>query len=136
MDEARLELARQWLAKARRDLTAAERLRGGQDPLLDVAVYHCQQAAEKALKAYLAWCDLPVPKTHDLIDLLERCQARDPAFASLHEAAEALTPYSVAFRYPGDVLEPDPADADEALAYARTVLAFVVARLPEAVRPA
>jgi len=32
---------------------------GGDEPFLDTAVYHCQQAAEKALKAYLTLKDAP-----------------------------------------------------------------------------
>jgi hypothetical protein len=30
------------------------------------AVFHCQQAAEKALKGFLAWHDVPFRKTHTL----------------------------------------------------------------------
>ena len=40
-------------------------------PIFDVAVYHCQQAAEKALKAYLVFYDQRVAKTHDVGLLLE-----------------------------------------------------------------
>jgi HEPN domain-containing protein len=29
----------------------------GEEPYLDTAVYHCQQAAEKAIKAYLTYRD-------------------------------------------------------------------------------
>jgi len=44
-----------------------------------------------------------------------------------------LTPYAVAFRYPGDVVEPEPSDAEEAFRLARLVLGFVMARMPEEV---
>lgn len=39
-----------WLAKAFNDLRASEVLIAASPPLLDEAVFHCQQAAEKALK--------------------------------------------------------------------------------------
>ena len=42
------------MEKARRDLASAIRLLDGEPPYLDTAVYHCQQAAEKALKGFLA----------------------------------------------------------------------------------
>ncbi len=48
-----LEEARAWLTKATRDLQAAEYLAMAEAPLLDIVVYHCQQAMEKALKGYL-----------------------------------------------------------------------------------
>lgn len=50
-DEAKRDLMRRWLVKAWHELAAAGKLSGGPDVYLDVAIYHCQQAAEKALKA-------------------------------------------------------------------------------------
>lgn len=49
MDEVR-QSALEWLAKARRDLQAAQRMIKSEEPLLDTGAYHCQQAGEKALK--------------------------------------------------------------------------------------
>ena len=53
MVDAELVEVRQWLLKARRDLESAKVLFDRE--LNDTSVYHCQQAAEKSLKAYLAW---------------------------------------------------------------------------------
>ena len=36
------------------------------EPLLDTAIYHCQQAAEKVIKGWLQSQDDPFPKTHDV----------------------------------------------------------------------
>ncbi len=44
MDEAKRDLVRAWLTKARRDLLSARVLAAGSEPILDTAVYHCQQA--------------------------------------------------------------------------------------------
>ncbi|MBN2886407.1 MAG: hypothetical protein JXM75_06865 [Chromatiaceae bacterium] len=49
-------------------------------------------------------------------------------------AAEFLTPFATAFRYPGDALDPDPDDVAKAIALAETVLNFVLTRMPETVR--
>jgi HEPN domain-containing protein len=38
-----------------------------------IACYHCQQSAEKALKAFLMYCDIEPPKTHNLSLLCEMC---------------------------------------------------------------
>jgi hypothetical protein len=42
-----------WLEKALRDLKSAKKLFESDEPILDTAIYHTQQCAEKALKAYL-----------------------------------------------------------------------------------
>ena len=123
---------RQWLLKADHDLRSARQLLVADPPLLDTAVYHCQQAAEKALKGYLTFKDCPFQKVHVLSVLVEQCMEVDPSFAGLQDPADLLTPYAIAFRYPGDVLEPEPADVKEALEAAEKVLKFVLAQLPEA----
>jgi len=45
-------LTRNWLAKAREDVLTADRAAEA-PPLVHSVLFHCQQAAEKALKAYL-----------------------------------------------------------------------------------
>jgi len=134
MDEAKQQEIRQWLIKASRDLAPAERLLAGDPPYLDTAVYHYQQTAEKALKAYLTLKDSPFRKVHDLSALVEQSSEFDGTFVQLREAAETLTPYGVAFRYPGSVLEPAPSEAKEALRFARIVLDFVAGKIPAKVK--
>lgn len=126
MDE-KAELIQQWLTKACNDLRSARRLYSDRPPLLDTAAYHCQQAAEKA---YLALHDVPFRKPHLLVPLLADCEQLDPAFMELAEATEVLTPFATAFRYPGDVSDPDPADVVEAIELAQIVLVFVLTRMP------
>lgn len=45
MNDSGQELRRSRVRKARHDLAAARKLASSDDPYLDVAVYHCQQAA-------------------------------------------------------------------------------------------
>jgi HEPN domain-containing protein len=130
MDSAKAAEVRQWLVKADHDLQSAQRLMAGDPPLLDTAVYHCQQAAEKSLKAYLALNDVPIQRIHILGILLEQCMQFDASFSTLQEIADVLTPFAVAFRYPGDYVEPEPGDAEDALKSAGIVFDFVVARMP------
>jgi HEPN domain-containing protein len=61
-----LKLHESWLKKGRHDLTSAQVLFSGDEPVLDTAIYHTQQCAEKALKAFLAFKKQPIMKTHDL----------------------------------------------------------------------
>lgn len=134
MDDAKTKEIRQWLIKAEHDLGSARWLLTGDAPFLDTAVYHCQQTAEKALKAYLTLRDTPFQKVHDLTALIEQCEGLDRTFEQIRDACEILTPYATAFRYPGDVLEPDLSDVEEALRLAKIVLDFVHQRMPEKVK--
>ena len=65
-------LSRQWLLRAQRDLKTADRLAADAD-LAGMVTFHCQQAAEKALKGYLASRNQPFRRTHDLRELLGQC---------------------------------------------------------------
>ena len=60
---------RAWVRKAEADYRSAERLHECKPPDHDVVCFHCQQAAEKYLKAILEEGGLPIPKTHDVIRL-------------------------------------------------------------------
>jgi HEPN domain-containing protein len=128
MDDAHYHEIQQWLLKSQRDLEAAKVL--FEHGLFDVVVYHCQQSAEKALKAYLVYQEVILQKTHNLVVLLESCLAFDINFEILRDSAEILTPYATEFRYPGDTIEPEKYEAEEALAIASLVLNFVVKLLP------
>lgn len=129
MDDAKALEIRQWLTKAVHDLRSARRLFSDEPPLLDTAVYHCQQSAEKSLKAYLTLQDISFLKTHLLTVLVEQCILQDDDFENLRNAAEILTPYATAFRYPGDSLEPIAADVEEAIQLADEVYSFVLNKM-------
>ncbi len=134
-DPALVADTRAWLAKALMDLRAAEQLLRAAPPLLGGVVFHCQQAAEKAWKAFLFWHDVPFRKTHNLRELGEACVALDSSLQPLAERAEDLTQFAWLFRYPGEPEEPAQEEAEAALALARAVYDAVLARLPEEVRP-
>jgi HEPN domain-containing protein len=98
-------------------------------------MFHAQQAAEKSMKALLAWNDVPFRKTHSLEELGQQCVAMDPTLGPVADQAVPLTEYAWKFRYPGEVDEPDRARAEEALAAARNVFECVLARVPAGARP-
>ena len=133
MDRSNATEAGQWLIKADHDLQSAKRLMDGEPPLLDTAVYHCQQAAEKSLKAFLALNDVPIQRVHILGMLVEQCMEFDITFQELREIADVLTPFAVVFRYPGDYEEPALVDTQDALKSAGVVFDFVVERMPKGI---
>jgi hypothetical protein len=68
--------------------------------------------------------------------LVEQCKELDIEFEQIMDFSSILTPYAIAFRYPGDVIEPDPQDADEALRLAVEVFDFVLNKMPDDVKKA
>jgi HEPN domain-containing protein len=124
MVDFKAKLTTEWLQKAHHDLRSARRLMQPA-PILDTAVYHCQQAAEKALKGYLTSHDVTVQKTHDLTVLLTQCVDFDTRFTVLYDACDILTPYGTAFRYPGSEFLPEIEDAEAALVLANDIVDFV-----------
>ena len=99
------DLLRQWLRKADGDLRAAERLAGAPKDY-DAVAFHCQQAAEKYLKARLAVTGTDSPRTNDLRRLLLLLQPVELFTAQELSMADLLTPFGVAIRYPGEDDEP------------------------------
>jgi hypothetical protein len=69
--ELLLDETGQWLRRADADLRAAELCAG---ELPGEALYHCQQAAEKLLKAFLTWNQTPSGK-HTNCESWQRCAA-------------------------------------------------------------
>lgn len=134
-DAARAADTRGWLRRAAADLRAADVDLAADPALIGDAVFHCQQAAEKALKALLAWHDVPFRKTHDLAEIGQQCIGLDRSLEPVCRRAEALTTFAWIFRYPGELEEPSVEDAVSALALARDVYNSVLSRLPEEVRP-
>ena len=94
---------RQWLDIAESDLGVARHLFELYRPMpLEIICYHCQQCAEKALKALYITLDIPggVPRTHDLSLLLDQMRNAVTIDDSLYDLADTLTPYGTAARYP------------------------------------
>ena len=134
-DPSKVAECRAWLERTSADLDSAAILLGATRPRPDTALFHRQQAAEKAWKAFLVWHDVPFRKTHNLRELGASCTAVDASLGSLPERAEDLTQFAWMFRYPGEPEMPSREEADEALSLAREVYEAILARLPEEARP-
>jgi len=64
-------------------------------PLIEDALFHCQQAAEKASKGFLTAHDRIFRKTHDLDALGCLCEAVDPTLTSALGSARDLTVFFI-----------------------------------------
>lgn len=74
MADEKLKEIQAWFTKAANDIRGAEVDLAANPPLVEDALFHCQQAAEKAMKAFLASHDTIFRKTHDLDELASACE--------------------------------------------------------------
>ena len=98
----------EWIEKAEGDwATASREMRARKAPNYDAVCFHAQQCAEKYLKAILQEHNLPFPKTHDLVILIELLKAVEPHWMGLKPELRKLTGWAVYLRYPGETADQD-----------------------------
>lgn len=125
---------KEWLAFARTDYESARYLNGA--PFyprpFNVICYHCQQAAEKAVKALIVYFGSQggMPKVHDISFLLNQIKhivqekKGIEVEYSLLLIADSLSKYGVAPRYPNEI-EVDERQVQKALADSEAILNWV-----------
>ena len=104
-DEVRRTLVEKWLAKADQDFGVAKQLYSDGARYAEAIGFHCQQAIEKYLKAYLTLHGIEAPKTHNLIELRLLAGRADKGLAEELVEITMLNPFGVEYRYPGDAPE-------------------------------
>lgn len=93
----------------------------------DLICYHCQQAAEKYLKALLLHYGQPVKRTHDLEELLDLIFPFENSInANVYNKALIIKNYAVHIRYPNPFTDPSEADVLEAVTCAGFFRDFAV----------
>jgi HEPN domain-containing protein len=117
------DIIKEWLYLAHEDIDSAKLLQAMRPQHREIIVFHCQQAAEKYLKAYLQSNGVTPPKIHELETLCELCANFDSAFDELAAACSILTPFGVQPRYPYEMNLTDGSTA-KALQYAEQVSNF------------
>lgn len=125
-------LLRQWIEKAEADLEVAQRMAAEAADNLrirEIVGFHCQQAAEKYLKALLTRYQIEFPKTHDITTLLQLVGSASSSLADSLSGARWLTPFGVEIRYPSDTAEMLPGDEAKAIEIASQVKQVVLAIL-------
>ena len=131
MDKYKAEILHQWLDKANDDLRSAEFLSTMHHPTPDeIICFHCQQSAEKYLKAFIFLKDIEPEKTHDLIKLLDICQEYNVNFSALLSKIMVLNRYGVMPRYPNE-LDITIDDVKTAISNTKCVQEYVVNLIKE-----
>jgi len=118
----------EWLKFAENDLEVVRILSNHHPMQLEIICYHCQQATEKALKAYLLHNDQIPPKIHNLESLVDLCVELSTDFNEIVEECEYLNPFGVQPRYPFG-FELVDSDAMNAAKRSEKVVAFIRNRI-------
>ena len=125
-----MEFILPWIEKAENDISSAFHLAETMHPVpAGIVCFHCQQAAEKYLKAFLVYNNQEPPKTHDLIELAKLCNNFNTEFSLIFPKCEYLLPFASHTRYPG-TSDPEGEDIKTALVYAKAIIELVKSKLP------
>ena len=133
MKPSGLDEGRRWMAQAERDLDAAELLAGGKH--FNLACFHAQQAAEKAVKAFLYAQGVEDPWGHSVGQLLEDARSFDVRFADVVHVGALLDKFYIPTRYPNGLPGGIPSsayseqEAQEAMHKAREILRAMAERM-------
>jgi HEPN domain-containing protein len=118
---------KKWMELAENDLLIASFISEGKPLITDIACFHIQQGIEKYLKAFLAYSQTEVPKTHDIDYLLELCMNIDVDFSVIDP--KNVNDYAVRFRYPHDAEMPSSDELSEYFHIARQVKELVLGKV-------
>ena len=125
------DIVNEWLEIAYDDYNIARHLYCHMDPKpLEGICYHCQQSAEKSLKAYICANSIEVSKTHEVGWLCLQCSELDKSFLEFRKDCEKLTLYATRTRYPSKI-EIDDDDAKKALQQALNIYEFVSEKIQQ-----
>lgn len=125
MDEKKIDFIKEWIYEANNDLGLAQFVIDNNGKYYDLVCFHCQQAAEKFLKAYIIYLRLYYRKVHDLNYLLNVIEKKKKISKSLHKKAEVLNEYSIDSRYPDYWHDPTLEETKECIEYAKSFKKFI-----------
>lgn len=119
--------AGEWFNFARQDLSVAQHLYDTFYPKpLEIICYHCQQSAEKAIKALIVnkGSQGGLPRSHDISFLLEQISKMYVIPEKFYDYGDTLSPYGVASRYPHELFL-EERNAEQALHFSKEIVEWV-----------
>ena len=90
----------EWIQLADEDLYSARILSDAPRKPFEIICYHCAQAIEKYLKAYLIYNDKIPEKTHNLRFLNDLCVEIDKEFQNITSLCDYINRFANDIRYP------------------------------------
>ena len=119
----------QWIIKGDHDLGTAKVTYLHIPEYLDTVTFHCQQAVEKYLKAYLLYQSLSFKFTHDLVYLLDLITQKDTDFEMYYDSVSELQGYAVEIRYPNESIYLSNEKVETAILIAKTIRDVVTQKM-------
>lgn len=132
MNKDTVEFIKQWLLKANEDLLVINKLTEFEIVATSSVCFHCQQAVEKFLKAFLIANGVEIKKTHNIEFLISECSDIDNDFAQIDP--KELSDFGVDARYPGDMYIPDESETLEYKKLAFEIKEFVESKINEIIK--
>ena len=125
------EEIKKWLIKGLNDLKTAEILINlpKEEIVTDTLCFHCQQAVEKFLKAFLVASNVEFGRVHSIEYLIKLCEKIDKEFEFLYDITANLTDYAIDVRYPDEFYIPTIEEAKKAFESAKKVKDFIFKKL-------
>lgn len=128
MSEKKRE-AELWVIKGDHDLGTARITFKHIPEFIDTVTFHCQQAVEKYLKAYLIYLGVNFRFTHDLIYLLDLINESDSDFRKYYNEVAQIQGYAVEIRYPNETIYLTSDKVESALQIAAEIRTFVLKKM-------
>jgi len=123
------EEIKQWIIKGDHDLGTAKITYMHIPEYLDTVTFHCQQAVEKYLKAYLIFQSTTFRFSHDLIYLLDLITQKDSDFDSYYDTISELQGYAIEIRYPNETIYLSNEKVELAMSIAKNIRDFVTLKI-------
>ena len=120
---------KQWIIKGDHDLGTAKITYLHIPEYLDTVTFHCQQAVEKYLKAYLIFQSTTFRFSHDLVYLLDLINQNDSDFEEYYDSVSELQGYAVEIRYPNETIYLSNEKVEKAISIAKIVRELVVLKM-------
>jgi HEPN domain-containing protein len=118
--------ARMWMDNAAGDMQVANHLLSTMRPIpVEIIGFHSQQAAEKSLKAVLAYNETVIPRTHEITELVNICNTLGACFDIPEAIADTITEYAVKVRYRQETRDFIENDAEFAVKQAEKIINMV-----------
>lgn len=122
----KIEIVKQWIEKGDHDLGTAQVTFIYIPKYRDTIAFHCQQAAEKYLKGYLFFLDVPFQKKHSLTYLLGLISTKILINDEVYDSASILEDFAVEIRYPDTSVELTDEDIRQAFEISKMFRKFVL----------
>ncbi len=122
----KIDIVKQWIDKGDHDLGTAQVTFLYLPQYRDTIAFHCQQSAEKYLKGYLLFLEIPFQRKHSLNYLLGLISKKIDVSNEIYDNASILEDFAVEIRYPDTSVDLSDADIEQAFGISKLIRRYVL----------